>query len=174
MQLGMDFDAFVRVASPGLLRTAYLLCGDQGHAEDLLQTTLLRTARRWSSAREQPTAYARRVLVNLAKDRWRDRSRRPTEVVDFGQETAVADAPGQIDLRHTLLPLVLTLPARQRAVLALRFFDDLSVEETAQALDCSQGTVKSQTHVALTRLRVLLADNPTFDDAFMEIDHADR
>ena len=174
MQLGTDFDAFVRVASPGLLRTAYLLCGDQGHAEDLLQTTLLRTARRWSSAREHPTAYARRVLVNLAKDRWRDRSRRPVELSDTDFDVGRHDEHAQIDLRHTLLPLVLTLPARQRAVLALRFFDDLSVEETALAMGCSTGTVKSQTHAALARLRLLLADNPMSEDVLKEIDHADR
>lgn len=171
MQLGADFDDFVRVASPGLLRTAYLLCGDRGHAEDMLQTTLLRTARRWSTARTQPTAYARRVLVNLAKDRWRDRARRPAEHHAAEADVALAPAESQIVLRQTLIPLVLSLPARQRAVLALRFFDDLSVDETADALGCSAGTVKSQTHDALNRLRALLADDPT---ALKEIDHVDR
>jgi RNA polymerase sigma-70 factor (sigma-E family) len=169
MQLGNDFDVFVREASGGLLRTAFLLCGDRGHAEDMLQTALLRTARRWSSAREQPTAYTRRVLVNLAKDRWRDRGRRPVEhgrdTLDPGYDAADAE----IVLRHTLLPLVLSLPARQRAVLVLRFLDDLSVEDTAAAMGCSTGTVKSNTHDALARLRTQLGHTP-----LKEINHADR
>lgn len=171
MQLGDDFDDFVRVASPGLLRTAYLLSGDRGHAEDLLQTALLRTARRWPAASREPTAYARRVLVNLSKDRWRSRGRRPVEHGVVGLEPGYEAADAEIVLRHTLVPLVLSLPARQRAVLALRFFDDLSVEETADALGCSAGTVKSQTHDALNRLRALLADDPI---ALKEIDHVDR
>src|SRR4051812_21203539 len=73
------FDEFVSRSSDRLLRTAYLLCGDRGHAEDLVQTALMRTARRWRAARENPDAYARRVLVNLTKDRWRELSRRPSE-----------------------------------------------------------------------------------------------
>jgi RNA polymerase sigma factor (sigma-70 family) len=72
-------------------------------------------------------------------------------------------------LRHTLLPAVLQLPARQRAVLVLRYFEDLSIEETAATLECSVGTVKSQTHRALARLRELLGDEPL---PTKEIDHA--
>ena len=75
-----EFDAFVRASSDQLLRTAYLLCGDRHHAEDLVQTTLFRAARHWRAARRQPQAYARRILVNLAKDRWRGLSRRPPEM----------------------------------------------------------------------------------------------
>ena len=71
------FEAFVRTSSDHLLRTAYLLSGDRGYAEDLVQTALLRTARRWRAARRQPHAYARRIVINLAKDRWRGLSRRP-------------------------------------------------------------------------------------------------
>ncbi|GAA4756830.1 hypothetical protein GCM10023350_48020 [Nocardioides endophyticus] len=66
------FDEFVAASADRLVRTAYLLCGDRGHAEDLVQAVLLCTARRWRTARSQPEAYARRVVVNLAKDRWRD------------------------------------------------------------------------------------------------------
>jgi DNA-directed RNA polymerase specialized sigma24 family protein len=76
---GEDFDAFVAAQSVSLLRTAYLLTGDRGHAEDLLQQVLVRTATRWRVAREAPEAYARRVLANLAKDRWRHLRRRPRE-----------------------------------------------------------------------------------------------
>ena len=166
--LGPDFDDFVRLSSTSLLRTAYLLTGDHGHAEDLLQTALLRTARHWRTAKAQPVAYARRVLANLAKDRWRHRSRRPAETGQWA-EPGHDGSNGQLTLRHTLLPAVLQLPVRQRAVLVLRYFEDLSIEETAATLDCSVGTVKSQTHHALARLRELLGEEvlPT-----KEIDHA--
>jgi RNA polymerase sigma-70 factor (sigma-E family) len=166
--LGPDFDDFVRDASTSLLRTAYLLTGDHGHAEDLLQTALLRTARHWRNAKAQPVAYARRVLANLAKDRWRTRSRRPVETAERS-EPAHDGSTGQVTLRHTLMPAVLQLPMGQRAVLVLRYFEDLSIEETAACLDCSVGTVKSQTHHALARLRQLLGEDalPT-----KEIDHA--
>ena len=130
------FDALVDVRATSLLRTAYLLVGDRGHAEDLVQTALLRTARRWRHASPDPAAYARRVLVNLSKDRWRNRSRRPREV-DLPDELRDTDPGERVLLRHTLLPAVLQLPMRQRAVLVLRYFQDLTVDETAEALGCS-------------------------------------
>jgi RNA polymerase sigma-70 factor (sigma-E family) len=137
-----------------LVRTAYLLTGDRGHAEDMVQTALLRTARRWSSARREPEAYARRVVVNLAKDRWRTLRRRPDEApLDHDVPIPVRD--GVAD-RDQLLRAARLLPAGQRAVLVLRYFDDLSVADTAAALGCSTGTVKSQTARALERLRAAL------------------
>ena len=165
--LGSDFDQFVRDSSPGLLRTAYLLTGDRGHAEDIVQTTLLQVARKWRRIRGEPTPYARRAVVNLAKNHWRDRFRRPhesTAIVDPGYAPPDAD----VLLHQVLLPAVLNLPARQRAVLVLRYFLDLSVEQTADALSCSTGTVKSQTHHALSKLR------KAFDDSadVKENDHA--
>jgi RNA polymerase sigma-70 factor (sigma-E family) len=148
------FEAFVVRSSDRLLRTAYLLCGDHGHAEDMVQTALLRTARRWSTARQEPDAYARRVVVNLAKDRWRLLRRRfgeaPLEI-----DVAVPVSDGLAD-RERLLAAARQLPAGQRAVLVLRYFDDLSVADTAAALGCSTGTVKSQTSRALDNLRAVL------------------
>ncbi len=79
--LGSDFDEFVRESSPGLLRAAYLLTGDRGHAEDVVQTALIQVARKWPRIRDEPTLYARRAVINLAKNRWRDRSRRPRESI---------------------------------------------------------------------------------------------
>lgn len=155
----LAFDAFVRETSDRLLRTAYLLSGDRGHAEDLVQTALLRTARRWSTARQEPAAYTRRVLVNLAKDRWRDLRRRPGEA-PLEVDVAVPVTDGVAD-RDQLLRAARQLPAGQRAVLVLRYFDDLSVAETAAALGCSEGTVKSQTARALDRLRSALVPTPT-------------
>jgi RNA polymerase sigma-70 factor (sigma-E family) len=153
-----EFEAFAAASSTRLLRTAYLLCGDREHAEDLVQVTLLRTARRWHAARAQPEAYTRRVLVNLAKDRWRDLGRRPAEVrlsgtVDFA--AAFGEPELRID-RDQLIAALATLSDGQRAVVVLRYFDDLSVDDTAAALRCSAGTVKSQTSRALAALRSAL------------------
>ena len=148
------FEAFVRGSSDRLLRTAILLCGDRGHAEDMVQTALLRTARRWSTARRDPDAYARRVVVNLAKDRWRLLRRRFAEA-PLELDVAVPVTDGSAD-RDLLLAATRQLPAGQRAVLVLRYFDDLSVADTAAALGCSTGTVKSQTARALDRLRAAL------------------
>ena len=155
------FEMFVAASSDRLLRTAYLLCGDRGHAEDLVQTALLRTARRWRTARQQPEAYARRVVVNLAKDRWRTLARRPRETA-IEEDVALVEDDGTLD-RDELLRAARQLPPGQRAVLVLRFFDDLSVEETAATLGCSTGTVKSQTSRALENLRAAIV--PTKEHA---------
>lgn len=160
-ELEPDFELFVGRCSRSLLRTAFLLTGDYGHAEDLLQLTLLRTARRWQAARASPDAYARRVLINLSRDRHRDAGRRVREspLTDAYPE----DASGAVDViveRDALLSALRALPARQREVVVLRFYADLSVAETARAMGSSAGTVKSYTARALARLKDLLA-NPT-------------
>jgi RNA polymerase sigma-70 factor (sigma-E family) len=149
-----EFERFVRTSSDRLVRTAYLLCGDRGEAEDIAQTALLRTARRWRVARDDPGAYARRVVVNLAKDRWRALSRRPVETV-LDVDPAIPVVDGLAD-RDALLRAVRQLPEGQRCVLVLRFFEDLSVADTAAALGCTTGTVKSQTARGLDRLRSAL------------------
>jgi RNA polymerase sigma-70 factor (sigma-E family) len=155
--LDSDFDEFVRDWSPGLLRMAYLLTGDRGHAEDVVQAALLQVARRWRRIRGEPAPYARRAVVNLAKNHWRDRFRRPHEST-VTIEPCYAPPDADVLLQQVLLPAVMDLPVRQRAVLVLRYFQDLSVEQTASALGCSTGTVKSQTHHALTKLREALGD----------------
>lgn len=153
------FERFVQGHGDRLVRTAYLLTGDREDAEDLAQTALLRTARRWRTAREAPEAYARTVLVNLAKDRWRRRSRRVDEV-PLADVDPPADGADPLLDRDLLLRAARTLPEGQRAVLVLRFFDDLSVEETARVLGCTTGTVKSQTSRALAGLRRALTPEP--------------
>ena len=154
------FERFVLGYSPILLRSAYLLCGNRAQAEDLLQLTLLRTARRWAVAREAPEAYARRVLVNLSRDRRRWALRHPREYpLDLVHQPALADDPAQgIAERAAVIRALRRLPSRQREVLVLRFYADLSVAETAAAMDASYGTVKSYTSRALLRMRELLAD----------------
>jgi len=155
--LGSDFDQFVRDSSPGLLRTAYLLTGDRGHAEDVVQAALLQVARKWRRIRGEPMPYARRAVVNLAKNHRRDRFRRPRECTAT-IELCYAPPDGDVLLQQVLLPAVMDLPVRQRAALVLRYFQDLSVEQTAGVLGCSTGTVKSQTHHALSKLRAALGD----------------
>jgi RNA polymerase sigma-70 factor (sigma-E family) len=147
--------SFTRWASErqqALLRTAVLLCGDHHRAEDLVQDALTKVAVRWSRLREQnPDAYARQVLVRTNISWWRKHRR---EVVVDVRDGAGADGPGAAVDRRLLLDAALArLTPRQRATIVLRFYDDLSERDTAEALGVSAGTVKSQTHAALARLR---------------------
>lgn len=160
----VSFESFAANCSTRLMRSAYLLCGDRQIAEDLLQVTIMRTARRWSTARAAPEAYARAVLVNLARDRARRGHRRVQEVLgetpdrpggEFGH---VPDHAELIADRDAVLVALSALPQRQREVIVLRFYADLSVTDTAAAIGASQGTVMSYTSRALSRLRGLLSD----------------
>jgi RNA polymerase sigma-70 factor (sigma-E family) len=161
-KLDREFEEFVRGRSASLLRTAILLCGDRHRADDLLQQALWRTHRHWDDALRNPEAYARRVLVNLAHDGRRNARRRVVETRfdDASQQVGAPsdrlDPVSAIVERDALLDALRRLPARQRAALVLRFWDDMSVDETAQALDCSPGTVKSNTSKGLVHLRALL------------------
>jgi RNA polymerase sigma factor (sigma-70 family) len=114
-------------------------------------------ARKWRRIRGEPAPYARRAVVNLAKNHRRDRSRRPHESTAT-IETSYAPVETDVLLQQVLLHAVMDLPTRQRAVLVLRYYQDLSIEQTADALGCSIGTVKSQTHHALDKLREALGD----------------
>jgi RNA polymerase sigma-70 factor (sigma-E family) len=152
----VGFTEFVRERSTPLLRTAVLLVGgDRGHAEDLLQGVLERMYVRWDRIDGSPEAYARRALAHAAVNRWRTRRRRPPELPLLHDEHGgpAADDAAAVDLRDALVRALLTLPPRQRAVLVLRYFDDLPEHEVARALGCSVGTVKSQSSRALARLR---------------------
>ena len=154
--LGDDFDAFVVARSPALLRTAVLLCaGDRHAAEDLLQQALLRLARHWKRELASPDAYVRRSLVNLARDRHRRFSRRPRET-SWPEHLPAEPVTVGLTPYDDLVAALAELPARQRATLVLRFWDDLSVADTAAALGCSPGTVKSNTNRGLSRLRTIL------------------
>lgn len=161
-RLGADFEQFVLDRSSALLRTAVLLVGDHGHAEDLVQTTLLRVALRWRSASAQPEAYARQVLVNLARDRWRLTRRRVAEQTlpesDASEPSGGRDPAEVVANRSAVRQALATLPRRQREVVVLRFFADLSVAQTAAALRTSEGTVKAHTSRALGQLRRVLGD----------------
>lgn len=158
MKLGPEFDEFVRSSSTDLLRLATLLTQDREDAEELLQVALLRTARRWSVARDAPFPYARRVLINLSKNRWRDKSRRPRTISSEGivlPETLSYEDAGARHIcdQEQMSELISRLPLGQRKVLILRYYEDLSIAETAAILRCSEGTIKSQLSRAIATLR---------------------
>jgi RNA polymerase sigma-70 factor (sigma-E family) len=154
------FREFVTARRRALSRTAYLLTGDHSLAEDLLQTSLARTAEHWHRiADADPEAYLRRVMVNERTSRWR-RRRFGVEVPASAEALAAVSPAGPdtadaVVRRSTLNAALAQLPPRQRAVIVLRFFDDLTEAQTADTLGCSIGTVKSQAHQALARLRAL-------------------
>jgi RNA polymerase sigma-70 factor (sigma-E family) len=155
-----DFDRFVTTSADGLLRTAYLITWDLHTAEDLVQETLIKVAKRWSKVRrmDHPAAYARRILVNEALDGRTRRARRRSELsapqpeADGRQNGHLADPSELIDTHDELIAALATLPPRQRAVLVLRYFLDLPEAEVAAALKCSLGTVKSTASRGLARL----------------------
>lgn len=155
-----EFREFVAARSPAMLRTSYLLAGgDWALAEDLLQSALTKTYLAWGRIRDRDAveAYVRRTLATTATSWWRRRwhGERATDVLPEG---ASGDEARQVDERDALWRLVLRLPVRQRAVLVLRFYEDLSEAETAHVLGLSPGTVKSHTSRALATLRAELTD----------------
>lgn len=157
---GVDFDGFVAARSPALLRTAYLLTHDHALAEDLLQTALAKAWFAWRRIDAHPEAYVRRILVTTYATWWRRKWNGEQAHETLPEQPTAGD---DLDTSHDLWQAMARLPRRQRAVVVLRYFEDLSVAETADALDVSPGTVKSQLSKALAKLRVDpgLADVPT-------------
>ena len=149
---GRSFEDFVAARGQALWRTAWLLTGDAHKAEDLVQTTLLKCWRRWKEIEhwESAEAYVRRAMVTTYTDWWRRKwtGEHPTEVLP---QRACADP--LIERRRDLLDALAQLPRGQRAVVVLRYFEDLTEAQTADALGISVGTVKSQTSRALSTLR---------------------
>ncbi|SEO63255.1 SigE family RNA polymerase sigma factor [Actinacidiphila rubida] len=157
-----EFSAFVRARSGALFRTAVLLTGDRGQAEDLVQSTLERLCRHWRtvSRAQAPEAYARRVLVNLVYDRHRLRRRAGTEVLlgDSGPPSPGSDAYQQILSRDELMRGLRALPVSMRTVLVLRYFEDLADTEIAALLGIRESTVRSQAARGLGKLRARAGD----------------
>lgn len=154
-----NFREFVVSQWQPLARTAYLLTGDRGHAEDLVQSTLVRVHRHWSRIErtDAPYVYARRVMVNLNASIWQRGRKLRHQFTDTPPEAGHApDEHANVDLRDELLRACRSLPPRMRAVLVLRYFEDLPEAEVAAALGVSVGTVKSQHSRALDRLRTTL------------------
>jgi RNA polymerase sigma-70 factor (sigma-E family) len=149
-----DFTAYLDARQARLLRTAYLLTGDRHQAEDLLQTSLAKLYMAWDRVRERESvdAYVRRIMVNEHNSLWRrgwKRREHPTEVLPERPVTDVYDD----GVSAALWAAVQTLPRKARAVLVLRYYEQLSEAETAEVLGISVGTVKSQTSRALATLR---------------------
>ncbi|MCM0620274.1 SigE family RNA polymerase sigma factor [Nocardioides bruguierae] len=148
----VPFEDFVAARSGALLRTAYLLTHDHALAEDLLQTALAKAWPAWDRI-DEPEAYLRRVLVTTFSSWWRRKwnGETPTEVLP---ETSAPDAHDAAGTRDDLWSAMARLPRRQRAVVVLRYLEDLTEAQTAEALGCSVGTVKSQTSKAFAKLRI--------------------
>jgi RNA polymerase sigma-70 factor (sigma-E family) len=153
-----EFTEFVQAASASLLRAALVLLDSREDAEDALQVTMLRTYRRWDRAKEAPLAYARAVLVNACRERWRHLRRHPEISQDVGELANVVSFAEAVDRRHALVRALRQLPAIQREVLVCRYLLDATVAETATALDIAEGTVKSAASRGLEQLRQLLHD----------------
>lgn len=151
-----DFGEFVRAVLPGLLRYGHALTGNPHDAADLVQGVLERIGSRWSSVLRKtgdPLAYARRSMANAHISRWR-RTRRENLVADL-PDTAVVYQPDRFG-DEPLWQALRALPPRQRAVMVLRYYEDLSEAEIASTLGITKGTVKSQANKAMASLRARL------------------
>ncbi|MFF3664074.1 SigE family RNA polymerase sigma factor [Microtetraspora malaysiensis] len=156
------FAEFVAARGTSLLRTAYLACDSPDEAEDVLQSALERACRNWHRLRADaaPEPYVRKIIINLAISRARRRA-----ILQFIPTHSPPDRPApatsDVELRQILVDGLRILPPRQRAVVVLRYWEDLTESQTAQILGCSIGTVKSQAFKALVRLRAWLGEEVT-------------
>jgi RNA polymerase sigma-70 factor (sigma-E family) len=159
------FAGFVRENTPALLRTAYLLTGNGGHAEELVQDTLARLYPKWDrvAAADVPLAYVRRSLTNAYINQSRRAARREFAFEDVPERTDPHDVFGQLADRDQIWVALALVSDRQRAALVLRFFEDLSDEQTAAALNCRVGTVRSLISRGLAILREHMTEVPRHD-----------
>jgi RNA polymerase sigma-70 factor (sigma-E family) len=153
-----EFAAFVRRRGRHHLRTAVLLTGDWHAAEDLVQSCLVKLYRVWHrlDTDADPDSYLRRMLVNTHRSWWRVAWRREAPVALVPDHAVGADGQDRHAVAETVRQALAALPARQRATLVLRFFEDLPEAQVADLLGCSVGTVKTHTHRGIRRLRELL------------------
>jgi RNA polymerase sigma-70 factor (sigma-E family) len=149
-----EYREFVGSRAASLHRAAYLLCGDWHLADDLVQETFVQTFRHWRRVQraDNQNAYVKRILINEFRRHWRRYGRLPVRAVPDGFEFAIPDVSDEVVNRADLRRALLTLPARQRATVVLRYLEGMSERETAAVMRCSQGTVKSQTARALDTL----------------------
>ncbi len=159
-----DFTAFVESRTPRLFRTALALTGDRHHAEDLLQTVLARAYVRWKDVSAgQPEAYLRRAMYLQCVSKWRLRSYGREVSTDAVPERGGDDESSRVDLRLALQAALRRVAPKQRAVIVLRYLEDLSDQQIAEIVGCEPGTVRSQLARGLARLRELC---PELDHAF--------
>jgi RNA polymerase sigma-70 factor (sigma-E family) len=157
-----ELERFLAERGEPLLRAAVLLAGGREAGEDLLQGALERVLRHWRRIEGDPEGYLRRTLHNLAADGRRRQRTRHNLLRRLGPATELAapDLTAEVDLRDALVRLLAQLPPRQRSVLVLRYFEQLSEAETARVLGCSAGTVKSAASRGLARMRELAESWP--------------
>jgi RNA polymerase sigma-70 factor (sigma-E family) len=152
-----DFAEFVAGRSAELLRLAYVLTADQHEAEDLLQSALAKAAARWGRIRSAPEGYVRQIMYREQVSWWRRRARRPVTVVARVPEPPPReDQMVMVEARLALRDALLALPPGKRAMLVLRYLEDLPEAQVADVLGCSVGTVRSQTRKAIAQLRSVL------------------
>lgn len=167
-----EFTEFAQARQAHMRRMAFLLCGNWHDAQDVTQIALMNLCRAWNRVRRADSidAYAHRVVVRAYLGQRKKVLRQQARAVEYAlssERVAGSADAGQPELRLALLAALAELPPRARAVVVLRFWEDLSVEATAEALGCSEGNVKSQTSRALAKLRAILGDS-LFED------HEDR
>ena len=150
----LDFEDYVRTRHATLLRCAQRLVADPLDAQDLLQTALLRTYHRWEHIADKrlADAYLRRVMINTRTEWWRARKLQELPT-DHLPDASVEDQAEQHADRALLMDIIKTLPPQQLSVLVLRYWEQMSTDETATTLGMAPGTVKSTLHRALARLR---------------------
>jgi len=151
-----DFTEFVTARSTQLIRLAYVLTGDQHAAEDLLQSALIKAAAHWRRIHGAPEPYVRRIMYREQVSTWRSRARRPETAMAQVPEAAAQAPATSLETRLALQDALRALPAGKRAVLVLRYLEDLPESQVAEILGCSVGTVRSQAHKAIAQLRSVL------------------
>jgi RNA polymerase sigma-70 factor (sigma-E family) len=150
-----DFAEFVAARSPALQRAAYLMVGDVALAQDLVQEALTKTYVAWPRLRDKGNAeaYTRKAITTTAIGWFRRRSWKGEQATGWTPETAVAGHDDDVTRSEWLWQALMTLPARQRAAIVLRYYEDLTEAQTAEAMGCARGTVKSQVSAGLSKLR---------------------
>jgi RNA polymerase sigma-70 factor (sigma-E family) len=149
-----DFERYVEQRSARLLRTAYLLCRDWATAEDLVQTALAKAWLAWRRVGANPDPYVYRILTNTHASWWRRRWRGEVATGELPDSAQPGDAAAELGTRETLRAALAALPGKQRAVIVLRYFEDLPDETIAGIVGCSVATVRSQASRALAKLRL--------------------
>ena len=169
-----DFAEFVENMQHRMRRSAFLMTGDWAMAADLTQEALVKVYIAWPRIRlgDGVGAYAQRTLVTTVLDHQRFRNRRPETPRAELDGSATSDATNLLADRELLLSALRRIAPRQRACVVLRYFEGLSVAETAAAMGCSEGNVKSQTSIALRSLRKVLDDENLKDAVTAEMDSA--
>jgi RNA polymerase sigma-70 factor (sigma-E family) len=159
---GPEFETWLAARESALQRTALLLTGDVHAGQDLVQTTLARLYQRWDRVRAAHNidAYARQALVNEFRTAWRRPVRRRERIVEVVPDRAAPESPAYDGSSEAVWRFVALLPPKQRAVLVLRFYEQLTEAEIADLMGISVGTVKSQSSRAIAALRAHLPDHP--------------